>query len=60
VRFGIGRPLHAGEVTNYVLGDFDKDEWAAVEKTISLLAAEASNLLEGREDLVMSNIARTA
>lgn len=58
VRFGIGRPLHATEVTNYVLGDFSKEEWPDIEKCISLLAKEAPALLEGREDLVMSNIAR--
>lgn len=58
LRLGIGRPEHKTEVTSYVLGDFNKDETGWVDTLISSLAVELPNLLEGREDLVMNNVAK--
>lgn len=36
VRLGIGRPLHKGDVTKHVLGNFSKEELPCVQKTVDL------------------------
>lgn len=58
IRLGIGRPEHKGEVTSYVLGDFGQDEEAWVKTLLSSLAEALPNLLEGRPEAVMTNVAR--
>ncbi len=36
VRLGIGRPLHKQDVTNYVLGNFSKDELPCLQQVLDL------------------------
>ncbi len=36
VRLGIGRPLHKGDVTKHVLGNFSKEEQPCLEKVIMI------------------------
>ncbi len=59
VRLGIGRPEHKNDVTSYVLADFSGDEHHVAQKLIEALAQELPALLEGRQDIVMNNVART-
>lgn len=59
VRLGIDRPEHKSEVTSYVLGDFSDEERQTAQKVMVALAHELPALLEGRQDTVMNNVART-
>lgn len=45
VRIGIGRPLHKGAVSSYVLSDFSKEEHVWLDPLLSLLADEVHLLL---------------
>ena len=45
VRIGIGRPLHKGAVTSYVLSDFSKEEHVWLDPLLSCLADEVHLLL---------------
>ena len=45
VRVGIGRPLHKGAVTSYVLSNFSKEEHIWLDPLIVLLSDEAHLLL---------------
>jgi peptidyl-tRNA hydrolase, PTH1 family len=47
VRIGIGRPEHKDDVTNYVLGDFGKAEWAVQEKILEAIAQHFGMMLAG-------------
>jgi len=61
VRIGIGRPIHKNDVTNYVLGDFTKEEQDELEKIYihSLKIATAlqhSNITEVATKFCSKNI----
>lgn len=55
-RVGISRPIYKTEVTNYVLGNFSKEEMKIVDNRLGLLYNNLSNLLTGNFDLFMNNI----
>ncbi|MGE4395914.1 MAG: aminoacyl-tRNA hydrolase [Sulfurimonas sp.] len=46
VRMGIGKPEHKGEVSSYVLSDFNKDEQEHLAKWISFASEAVESLLE--------------
>lgn len=45
LRFGIGRPVHKAQVTDYVLHRFDADEALVVDERVKWLAAHMAGLL---------------
>jgi PTH1 family peptidyl-tRNA hydrolase len=57
VRIGIGRPEHKDDVTNYVLGDFGKAEWAVQEKMTDAIAHHFGILLAGDDAGFMNKVA---
>lgn len=57
LRIGIGRPLHKGDVTGHVLGNFSEDERAAVNATCDAIAAHADLLVKGAMPEFMNKIA---
>ena len=46
LRFGIDRPLHKAQVSDYVLHAFDADEWPVVEKKINQLTEAMLDILD--------------
>ncbi len=60
VRIGIGRPEHKTDVSAYVLGDFSHAELLGTCRLLEHIAREVPLLLEGRESLMMNNVARLA
>ncbi len=46
VRMGIGKPEHKGEVSSYVLSDFNKEEQEHLSEWISLTCEAVESLLE--------------
>jgi PTH1 family peptidyl-tRNA hydrolase len=57
VRFGIGHPGDKDRVSDYVLSDFAKDEWPAVEKLIAEVSRHLPLLLAGDDAGFMNRIA---
>ncbi|HCI48925.1 MAG: aminoacyl-tRNA hydrolase [Alphaproteobacteria bacterium RIFCSPLOWO2_01_FULL_45_8] len=54
LRIGIGRPLHAEDVSNYVLNDFDKRELEDLVPLYDKMAEHFPKLLEAMETYVPS------
>ncbi|MBS0272115.1 MAG: aminoacyl-tRNA hydrolase [Proteobacteria bacterium] len=50
VRVGIGRPLHKGAVSSYVLSDFSKEEHVWLDPLLSLIADEIHLLLDQKPE----------
>ncbi|HUX79428.1 MAG TPA: aminoacyl-tRNA hydrolase [Alphaproteobacteria bacterium] len=59
VRIGIGRPLHKGAVTSYVLSDFSKEEKVWLDPLISCLADEVDLLLTSSPESYAAKIMQT-
>lgn len=57
VRFGIGHPGDKNRVSDYVLSDFQKDEWPAVELMITEISKQLPLLLQGDDAGFMNKIA---
>ena len=45
IRFGIDRPVHKAQVSDYVLHAFAEDEWPVVEKRVGQLADKMPEIL---------------
>lgn len=50
VRIGIGRPLHQGAVTSYVLSDFSKEDHVWFDPLLSAIADEAQLLCQSNPE----------
>jgi peptidyl-tRNA hydrolase, PTH1 family len=57
LRLGIGRPLHKEQVTSYVLGKFDAEERAAMERLSDAVASQLPLLLDGKSEKMMTAVA---
>lgn len=57
VRIGIGRPVHKGAVTNYVLGKFTEDEGAVVNAHCDAIANHCEFLVKDDQAGFMNKIA---
>ena len=58
VRMGIGRPEDKARVTGYVLGDFAKADTLWLDKLLTVIAEEFPLLLQKKDGMFMTNIAR--
>jgi PTH1 family peptidyl-tRNA hydrolase len=56
VRFGIGHPGDKKLVENYVLQDFAKSEWPAVEELCDIVADNAGLLIEGKDSTFQNKV----
>lgn len=45
LRFGIDRPVHKAQVSDYVLHSFNADEWPVVEKRATQIAGKMAEIL---------------
>ncbi|MBY0502059.1 MAG: aminoacyl-tRNA hydrolase [Alphaproteobacteria bacterium] len=59
VRIGIGRPLHKGAVTSYVLSNFSKDEYVWLDPLLSLLADEAHLVMTSNPESYAAKVMQT-
>jgi len=59
VRIGIGRPLHKGAVTSYVLSDFSKEDYVWLDPLLPLLADEVHLLLTPSPENYAAKIMQT-
>jgi PTH1 family peptidyl-tRNA hydrolase len=60
VRMGIGHPGDKRQVTNYVLSEFAKDEWARVDDVCRAVGDELPHLVQGDAEGFMSRVAQKA
>ena len=60
VRLGIGHPGDKRQVTNYVLSEFAKDEWAQVDDVCRAVGDEIPRLVQGDAEGFMSRVAQKA
>lgn len=58
VRMGIGRPEDKERVTGYVLGNFAKGDALWLDKLLPVIAEEFPLLLQKKDGMFMTNIAR--
>lgn len=56
VRIGIGRPLHKGAVSSYVLSDFSKEDHTWLDPLLPAIADEVQLLCESKPDDFVSKI----
>ncbi len=56
VRVGIGRPLHKGAVTSYVLSDFSKEDHVWLDPLLVLLADEVHVLMTSSPEAYVNKI----
>jgi PTH1 family peptidyl-tRNA hydrolase len=56
VRLGIGHPGDKKLVENYVLQDFAKSEWPAVEELCDIVADNAGLLIEGKDSTFQNKV----
>ncbi len=57
VRMGIGKPEHKGQVSSYVLSDFQGDEWDYVKAMVDGIVRTMPELLKNNNAKIMNDIA---
>ena len=57
VRMGIGKPEHKGQVSSYVLSDFEGDEWDYVKAMVDGIVKNIKPLLDNNNAKVMNDVA---
>ena len=57
VRMGIGKPEHKGQVSSYVLSDFEGDEWDYVKTMVDGIVKNIKPLLDNNNAKVMNDVA---
>ena len=57
VRMGIGKPEHKGQVSSYVLSDFEGDEWDYVKAMVDGIVKNIKPLLDNNNANIMNDVA---